>query len=149
MKKVLTVVVVTLLAGVAVPGTHLGAESRASIAAGPVKVTIHYKGKGTIDASHKLWVWLFDTPDIGPQAMPIDQLTLEANGTEAAFEGVVPSQVWIAAAFDEKGVMTGNEPPPTGTPIGILMGSDGMPTAVTPGPKGTVVLTFDDSIRMP
>ena len=149
MKKVLTVVVVTLLAGVAAPGVNLNAESRASMAAGPVKVTVHYKGKGTIDASHKVWVWLFDTPNIGAQSMPIDQLTLEANGAEAAFEGVAPSQVWIAVAFDEKGVMTGNEPPPTGTPIGILMGSDGMPAAVTPGPKGTVVLTFDDSLRMP
>ena len=149
MKRVLAVVVVTLLAGGAAPGANLSAESRTSIAAGPVKVTIHYKGKGTIDASHKLWVWLFDTPNIGPQSMPIDQATLEANGAEAVFESVAPGQVWIAVAFDEKGVMTGNEPPPTGTPIGILMGSDGMPTAVAPGPKGTVVLTFDDSIRMP
>ena len=45
--------------------------------------------------------------------------------------------------------MTGDAPPPTGTPIGILVGNDGAPSAVTPGDKDAVVLTFDDSIRMP
>ena len=40
-------------------------------------------------------------------------------------------------------------PPPTGSPIGILMGKDGAPSGVTPGDKAAVVLTFDDTQRMP
>jgi hypothetical protein len=57
--------------------------------------------------------------------------------------------VYVAVAFDEKGGMMGDGPPPTGTPIGILMGPDGAPSGVTPGDKAPVVLNFDDTIRMP
>ena len=37
------------------------------MAAGTVKVTLNYKGKGTVDGSHRVWVWLFTSPDIGPE----------------------------------------------------------------------------------
>ena len=57
--------------------------------------------------------------------------------------------MWIAAAFDEQGVMSGKAPPPSGTPVGIYMGSDGVPKGVVPGDAATAVLTFDDSLRMP
>lgn len=111
-------------------------------------MTIHYKGKGKVDASHKLWVWLFDTPNIGPGSMPIDQVALDKNDIDAVFEGVAGDKVYIAAAFDETGGMMGDAPPPTGTPIGILIGKEG-PSAVLTGAKDAAVLTFDDSQRMP
>ena len=120
-----------------------------TVSAGAVKVTIHYKGKGKVDASHKIWVWLFDTPNISAGSTPIDQSSIDKNDSEVVFDGVAPSQVYIAVAFDESGGMTGDGPPPTGTPIGILMGAGGAPNAVTPGEKGIAVLTFDDSQRMP
>jgi hypothetical protein len=150
MKKVLSVVVVVLLAGLARPASTVHAADAASIQAGTVKVTVVYKGKaGQVDPSHKLWVWLFDTPNIGAQATPIDQAALEKNGADAVFQGVAPGQVWVAVAFDEKGAMAGDGPPPSGTPIGILAGKDGAPLAVTPGEKGIVTVTFDDTTRMP
>lgn len=147
MKKVLASIVVILLAGFAQPASVLKASS-ATVSAGAVKVTIHYKGKGKVDGSHKIWVWLFDTPSIGPGAMPIDQSSTEKNDAEVVFDGVAPSQVYIAVAFDETGAMMGDGPPPTGTPIGILS-VNGAPSGVTPGEKGVAVLTFDDSLRMP
>lgn len=150
MKKVLTLAVAALLVHFAQPTASLNAEPfAASVAAGNVKVTVHYKGKGKVDAAHKIWVWVFDTPNIGPGAMPLDQLALDQNGIDAVFEGVAADKVWIAAAFDESGAMTGDAPPPPGTPIGILMGKDGAPVAVMSGAKDTAVLTFDDSQRMP
>lgn len=149
MKKVLTVVVVTLLAGVLQPASALHAARGMSAGAGNVKITLHYKGKGTVDASHKIWVWIFDSPQISAQSSPIDQTAIDKNDSEVVFEGVAPGQVWIAAAFDEQGAMTGDAPPPTGTPIGILLGANGQPSAVAPGEKGIATLTFDDSIRMP
>jgi hypothetical protein len=149
MKKVLASVVVILLAGFAQPSSVLHASSAATVTAGAVKVTVHYKGKGKVDGSHKIWVWLFDTPNIGAGSMPIDQTSIDKNGSEVVFEGVAPSQVYIAVAFDESGSMMGDAPPPTGTPIGILMGANGTPNAVAPGEKGPVVMTFDDSMRMP
>lgn len=146
MKKALTIVVAALLANLAQPGASLNA---APPAAGTVRVTVHYTGKGKVDASHKLWVWVFDTPNIGPGAMPINQVSLDNNDIDAVFEGVAPEKVWVAVAFDESGGMMGDAPPPTGTPIGILAGKDGAPLAVISGSKEAAVLTFDDSQRMP
>ena len=150
MKKVLTLAIAALLANLAQPAASLNAEPlAASVAAGTVKVTVHYKGKGTVDASHKLWVWVFDTPNIGAGSMPLDQIALDKNGIDAIFEGVVADKVWIAVAFDESGAMMGDAPPPSGTPFGVLMGTDGAPLAVVSGAKDAVALTFDDSQRMP
>lgn len=150
MKKVLTIVVAVLSANLAQPAAPLIAAPRSITAvAGTVKVTVHYKGKGKVDASHKLWVWVFDTPNIGPGSMPLDQVALDKNDVEAVFEGVAADKVWIAVAYDESGGMMGDAPPPSGTPIGILAGSDGAPVAVMSGAKGTAVVTFDDSQRMP
>lgn len=149
MKKVLISVVVILLAGLAPAAGVLNAAPAVTGNSGTVKVTVTYKGKGTVDTSHKIWVWLFDTPNIGPGAMPIDQVALDKNGADAVFENVAGDKVYVAVAFDEKGVMAGDGPPPTGTPIGILMGPDGAPGGVTPGGKDPVTLNFDDTMRMP
>lgn len=118
-------------------------------AAGTVKVTLDYKGKGTVDGTHRVWVWLFASPDIGPDSMPIAELFVEKNGAVATFEGVTAERVWIAAAYDERGVMMGNAPPAPGSPLGLYVGSDGAPRGVVPGESTVAVLTFDDSFRMP
>ena len=149
MKTALTITVAALLATMAIPAAPLKAEPRAMLTAGTVKVTVQYKGKGTVDASHKLWIWVFDTPNIGAGSMPIDQISLERNGADAVFEGIASAKVWIAAAFDESGAMSGDAPPPSGTPIGILMSKDGVPLAILPGSTEAAVLAFDDSQRMP
>jgi hypothetical protein len=151
MKNVLTVAfAVVLTAAFAQPGGRLiAAPLAADVAAGTVKVTVNYKGKGKVDASHKLWVYVFDTPNIGPGAMPIDQISIDKNGADAVFENVAGDKVYIAVAFDEAGAMMGDAPPPSGSPIGILMGSDGAPAAVMPGAKTGAVLNFDDTNRMP
>lgn len=149
MKKVLTLAVAALLVNLVQPAASLNAAPLAASIAGTVKVTVHYKGKGTVDASHKVWVWVFDTPNIGAGSMPLDQIALDKNGAEAVFEGVAADKVWIAVAFDETGAMQGDAPPPPGTPIGVLLGKDGAPAAVVSGSKDAVVLTFDDSQRMP
>jgi hypothetical protein len=150
MKRVLTIAVVVLLTAAAQPQIALNAAPPASsVTAGTVKVTIHYKGKGKVDGSHKLWVWLFDSPNIGAGSMPIGQIALDKNDTDAVFDGLAAGKVYVAVAFDETGAMMGDAPPPTGTPIGILMGSDGAPSAVTPDGTAPVALTFDDSLRMP
>ena len=150
MKTVPTIAMAMLLALLAQPQLALNAApSATSVTAGTVTVTIHYKGKGKVDASHKLWVWLFDSPNIGAGSMPVGQIALDKNDAEAVFDGLAAGKLYVAAAFDESGSMMGDAPPPTGTPIGILMGSDGMPSAVSPDDKTPVTLTFDDSFKMP
>jgi hypothetical protein len=147
MKHILFAVAVSILP--LSPAGLLGAESGAGapVAAADVTITVTYTGKGTVDSSHQLYVWLFSSPDIGPGSMPIAQVALDKNDTVAKFEGVMADRVWVAAAFDEKGAMTGNEPPPSGTPVGIYLGSDGAPKAVAAGE--TAKFSFDDSFRMP
>jgi hypothetical protein len=81
--------------------------------------------------------------------MPIGQVAIETNGADAVFDNVAGDKVYVAVAFDEQGAMMGDGPPPSGTPLGILLGSDGAPIGVTPGGKSPVRLTFDDSQRMP
>lgn len=115
---------------------------------GTVKVAATYKGKGAVDAKHRIWVWLFDTPDIGPGSMPIAEMSIDSNGGVAAFNGIDAKRVYIAVAFDEGGIMNGNAPPPSGSPIGILLGKDGAPRSVAPD-EDVVSVLFDDSQRMP
>jgi hypothetical protein len=129
--------------------TAVAASAGARVAAGTVKVTVNYKGKGNVDSSHRIWVWLFASPDIGPGSMPVAELSLDANGALATFDGIADERVWIAAAYDEKGTMSGNAPPPPGTPIGLYVGSDGAPRSVVPGDSTVAVFSFDDSFRMP
>lgn len=146
MKPLLAVVAVVLFTGLQAPPVVHAAAPDAR--AGNVKVTLTYKGKGTVDSSHKIWVWLFDTPNIGAQSQPIDQKALDKNGADVVFDAVLPSQVWLAVAFDEQGAMTGNEPPPSGTPVAVWS-KDGAPAAITPGEKAVITFSFDDSQRMP
>jgi hypothetical protein len=149
MRQIAPIAFVMLMATAAMHlTTAVAASAGARVAAGAVKVTVNYKGKGTVDAKHRVWVWLFDTPNIGPGSMPIAELAIDANGRVAVFEGIDATRVWIAVAFDEAGTMVGNEPPPPGSPIGIFLGKDGAPRSVVPGEEA-VMLTFDDSQRMP
>ena len=149
MKQIVPIAFVVMIAATAPHLSTVLAAASARVAAGTVKVTLNYKGKGTVDGSHRVWVWLFTSPDIGPNAMPIAELTVDTNGGVATFEGISAERVWIAAAFDEQGMMSGNAPPPSGTPVGVYMGADGVPKGVVPGEAATAVLTFDDSFRMP
>ena len=149
MKQMAPIAFVMLMATAAMHlTTAVAASAGARVAAGTVKVTVNYKGKGTVDAKHRLWVWLFSSPDIGPGSMPIAEISIDANGALATFEGIDADRVWIAAAFDESGTMSGNAPPPSGSPVGLLVGSDGAPKSVVPG-ESAAVMTFEDTVRMP
>lgn len=143
-----TLAIATALAAGTVGNTTAaaaGGEAQAS----SVSVTATYTGKGQVDASHRVWIWLFDTPDIGPGSMPIAEMSVGKNGDTATFEGVVADKVWIAVAYDQGGTMSGSAPPASGSPVGVYASSTGAPQSVTPGDKNPATLTFDDSQRMP
>ena len=118
-------------------------------AAGAVKVTVKYTGKGDVDGTHRLWVWVFDTPNIGAGSMPIGETSVDTNGGVAVFDGIDAAQVWIAAAYDVRGGFAGMAPPPSGSPASTYGMASGAPAPVTPGEKGAVTLAFDDSFKMP
>ena len=114
-----------------------------------VSVTIKYDGKGTVDPGHKIWVWLFDSPEIGPGSVPIAEDSMAKNGGTITFPSVA-STVYIAVAYDEAGGFVGQAPPPPGSPIGLYgaKGPNDKPLPVTPGPKGAVKMVFTDAQRM-
>ena len=146
MKRIAVVAAAVLTLGMM--GQITPVRAAALEGAGAVQVKVDYKGKGTVDGSHRVWVSLFDTPNIGSSAMPIAQVSLEKNGAVATFD-VATERVWIAVAYDESGTMTGDAPPPSGSPIAIHGGNPAAPEAVVPGAKASVTITFDDSQRMP
>jgi hypothetical protein len=115
---------------------------------GRLKVTVEYKGSGTVDATHEIFVWVFDNPNIGADAVPIANDVLTTNGGTLNFSGL-PKEVYIAAAYDEKGDYDGTSgPPPIGTPVTIY-GDMGVAKAVaTGGADAAVSVTFDDTVRM-
>jgi hypothetical protein len=145
---VLATIVGILLAPTALSAEREGAQDKPD--AQGVNVTVKYTGKGTVDATHKLWVWLFDNPNIGPESIPIGEQAIEKNGGTARFVGVSSKAVYIAVAYDEKGGFAGQAPPPPGSPIamhGVKADTD-KPVAVTPGAKTAITITFADAQRM-
>ena len=116
---------------------------------GKLKVTVDYKGTGDVDATHEVFVWIFDTPNIGADSVPIANDVITANGASVNFSGL-PKEVYIAAAYDETGDYDGTSgPPPSGTPIPIY-GDMGVAKAIpTGGADATVSVTFDATVRMP
>jgi len=144
------------LAGLAVAALVLSTVGAQADQANPtadatsVNVTVKYTGAGTVDADHRIWVWLFDNPNIGPESIPIGEQSVTKNGGAATF-ATSTTQVYIAIAYDEKGGFMGQAPPPPGSPVAMygMNGPNELPQPVTPGAKGNITVTFDDSQRMP
>lgn len=133
------VLCVTAAAHLASPRLEAGADS--------LKLTVTYSGKGSVDAQHRIWIWLFDNPNIGPGSDPIAEQSLDSNGGAVTFD--VSGSVWIAAAYDATGGFAGGAPPASGTPVGIYAGENGAPAAVVVSGPTEAALRFDDSMRMP
>ena len=130
-------------------GVLLAAAAHGTVAAqaDELSVTVNYAGKGTVDANHRIWIWLFTSPDIGPGSLPIAEASLAENGGTATFKPLGAAQVWIAVTYDERGGFMGSEPPPPGVPVGMYGDTPGVPAPARAG--SAVKVTFDDSMRMP
>ena len=127
-------------------GTTLAQETK--VAPADVAVSVTYKGAGTVDRTHQIWVFLFDAPDITAGSRPVAAMSLDKSGGTATFKEVPANPVFVAVAFDERGGYDGNVgPPPPGSPIAIYRLKDA--AAASPVKPGEgVKITFDDSTRM-
>jgi hypothetical protein len=119
-------------------------------AAGDISVTVNYKGKGPVDDTHEIWVFLFDSPEIAPGMRPVGTQSVKKNGGTATFTNVATDPVYVRLAYDEKGDYDGlSGPPPPGTPLGQYS-KDGKTIApVKPGAAAKLKVAFDDSFRHP
>ena len=131
--------------------TLLGSAMAAGVPqeGGDLVVTVSYTGKVKVDATHQIWVFLFDSPDIGEGSQPLAVQAVPKSGGVATFKGLVKDTVYIAMAFDEKGGYDGTSgPPPPGTPVAIHIGeTPGAAAPVKVGKGSKVKVSFDDSIR--
>lgn len=137
------------IASLSTAGPRLAAATLHQPADQRVVVTATYTGAGEVNAAHRIWIWLFDTPDIGPGSMPIAEMSADANGAPVTFAQVTAAKVWVAIAYDEKGGFTGSAPPPSGSPMAFYGSQPGVADPVVPGPTARVTVSFDASQRMP
>lgn len=113
-----------------------------------LEVEITYSGAGTVDSTHQIHLYLFDTPDISGGAMPIAWNSSSSNGASVKFTGLTDGKVYLVVAYGDYDVTMG--PPPSGTPVAFYAPGDPMPTAIElTEPTTQISFRFDDSVRMP
>nr|MBA3269696.1 hypothetical protein [Acidobacteriota bacterium] len=86
-------VVVAAVVCLALAHGGVSAQTKPAADADSVTVTAKYAGKGPVDASHRIWVWLFETPDINAGSMPVGEMSIEKNGGTATFTHVTSKEV--------------------------------------------------------
>ncbi|HTU02283.1 MAG TPA: hypothetical protein VMG58_10725 [Candidatus Sulfotelmatobacter sp.] len=118
-----------------------------------LKVKLGYTGSGKVDANHKIFVFLFDSPDfVQGGVMPIASQSASAKDATLEFPGLEKSPIFVVAAFDPSGGYDGQSgPPPSGSSMGMYSTTPGQPEGVKiePGKTVQIDLPFDDSFKMP
>jgi type 1 fimbria pilin len=139
-----------LVASIALVGLTVAVSAAVAprpVPAGDVSVTVTYTGKGSVDDTHEILVFLFEhpTPTAGSEPLAM-QVTTKSGGT-VTFKDVAQDPVYITLVYDEAANYDGQSgPPPAGAPIGAYL-KDGKPIPVTPGPAAKIKVSFDDSVR--
>jgi type 1 fimbria pilin len=139
-----------LVASIALVGFTAAASAAVvpwPVRVGDVSVTVTYTGKGNVDDTHEILVFLFDHPTPTPGSEPLAmQMTTKSGGT-VTFKDVAQDTVYVTLVYDEQANYDGKSgPPPAGAPIGSYM-KDGKAIPVKPGPAAKLKVSFDDSVR--
>ena len=115
-----------------------------------IEVDVTYTGSGTVNASHKIYVALWDSAD-SSSSPPVAVKALDAKKGTVTFTDVQTIPAYVSAAYDPSGAWQAQSPPPSGSSLGMY--SDHPPTPspinVAPGKTAKVKLTFDDKIKVP
>ena len=115
-----------------------------------IQVAVTYTGSGTVDASHKIWVALWDSADTnsGP---PADLKSIETKKGTVTFTNVQKAPAYVSVAYDPTGKWQAQSPPPSGSSVAMYSVRPPQPTPidVAPGKSAMVRLTFNDSNKVP
>jgi hypothetical protein len=130
--------------------------TRASAAKGStLQVHVTYTGEGAVDADHKLYVSLWDTPDFVKGAAtpiaPIAMTSVAAKSAVAEFNDIEKNPVYVGMVFDPTGKWDAQSDPPSGTSLGLYSTEPGVPAPVQlePGKTTKISATLDDSYKKP
>src|ERR1035437_244220 len=146
---ILAALVLLCLAGVWQPGKaqDKAAEGRT------LKVKLNFSGAGPVDQKHKIFVFVFDSPDFirREDAMPIGNDSATAKDATLTFSNVATSPVYLIAVYDPAGNYEGMSKPPAGCSLGIYSKTPGKPDPVSidAGKTAQIDLAFDDTVKMP
>jgi hypothetical protein len=133
---------ITIVALLVTCAATVAAQSAANLT-----VIVSYNGKGKVDETHEILVFLFDHPVPTADSNPLAVQSVQKSGGTATFTSISSSPVYVVMVYDEKADYDGRSgPPPAGTPIGTYSKA-GKPVPVTPGANVKVVVSFDDSKR--
>ena len=116
-----------------------------------LQVQLHYTGSGTVDATHKIFVALWDSADFNSGPPTEVKSTTLKNGM-VTFSGVKKVPAYVSAAYDPSGHWDGaSGPPPSGASLGVYSKAPPKPEpiAITPGTVTKVALSFDDKAKVP
>ena len=117
---------------------------------GSLEVQIHYKGSGTVDSSHKIFVALWESDDFngGP---PSEVKTLSSKDGSVTFSNIKATPVFASTAFDPSGSWDATSPPPSGASVGMHSKEPPKPEPIpiAPGKVAKVTITFDDTTKVP
>ena len=115
-----------------------------------IQVDITYTGSGTVNASHKIYVALWDSADFSG-APPVAVKSLDSKTGAVAFTDVQKVPAYVSAAYDPTGKWDAQSPPPSGSSVGMYSTNPPTPTSieVEPGKTAKVKIAFDDSNKVP
>jgi len=115
-----------------------------------IQVDIDYTGSGIVNASHKIYVALWDSSDMsgGP---PAAVLSLNSKKGTVTFSDVQRVPAYVSAAYDPSGNWDAQSPPPSGAALGMYSKNPPNPQAidVAPGKTVKVTIAFNDSVKVP
>ena len=115
-----------------------------------IQVDIAYTGSGTVNASHKIYVALWDSADFsgGP---PVAVKSLDSKNGTVTFTDVQKVPAYVSAAYDPTGKWDAQSPPPSGSSLGMYSTNPPTPTSieVEQGKTAKVKMAFDDSNKVP
>jgi hypothetical protein len=127
-----------------------GPDAQTSADRRTIQVDVNYTGSGTVNASHKIYVALWDSVDFngGPPAA-VESL-VSRKGT-VTFSTVQRVPAYVSTAYDPTGAWDAQSPPPSGSSLGMYTKNppNPEPIDVAPGKTVKVAVNFDDSARVP
>jgi len=150
MKKYTYLALSLLLVGTLVKASN---QAKPETKTRSLSVKLDYKGSGTVDEKHRIFVFVFDSPDfVKGESLPIAVDAATSKDGAVSFPDLSDSPVYVASAYDPSGSYDGHSgPPPTGTSMGLYSKTPGKPEPVDvePGKAVTIDLVFDDTAKIP
>jgi hypothetical protein len=152
-KKVLGALLSVAFLLFSIAATQWGRAQEKPSGGGAVQVKLNYAGSGRVDEKHKIWVFLFDSPDfVRGGAAPFASKDTASKDGAVTFTDVAKSTVYVGTVYDPTGRYDGQSgPPPSGSSMGIYKKTPGEPAPVTieGGKSVSVDVQFDDTVKMP